>query len=76
MKKGDCFIFYGKSGVVKGVVADTFEKATYDLNNGVRVITPYITSTDGEKYNEKHCLKIDSEIRPSFLRRLLNLIKT
>jgi hypothetical protein len=73
MNKGDRFIFYGKSGVVKGIVADSFEKVTYDLKHGVKVITPYIVSTDGETYNEKLCLKIDSEIGPNFLKKLLNL---
>ena len=73
MNKGDSFIFYGKSGVVKGTVADYYEKVTYDLKHGVKVINPYIVSTDGETYNEKLCLKVDSEIGPTFLKRLLTL---
>jgi hypothetical protein len=73
MEKGEHFIFYGKSGVIKGIVASSFEKVTYDLKHGIKVITPYIVSTDGETYNEKLCLKIDSEINPNFLKRLLIL---
>jgi len=73
MVKGERFIFYGKSGVVKGVVASSFEKVTYDLKHEVKVITPYIVSTDGETYNEKLCLKIKSDIPLSFLRKLLGL---
>lgn len=73
MEKGERFIFYGKSGVVKGIVASSFEKVTYDLKHRIKVITPYIVSTDGETYNEKSCLKIDSEISPNFLKRLLIL---
>jgi hypothetical protein len=73
MEKGERFIFYGKSGVVKGKVASSFEKVTYDLKHGVKVITPYIVSTDGDTYNEKMCLKIKSEISPSFLRKIVNL---
>lgn len=75
MEKGDRFIFYGKSGAVKGTVTNSFKKVTYDLKHGVKVITPYIVSTDGETYNEKLCLKIESDIGPSFLRRLLELFK-
>ena len=73
MEKGDRFIFYGKSGVVKGVVAKTFEKVSYDLRHKVKVITPYIVSTDDETYNEKMCLKIKSDIQKSFLRKVLSL---
>ena len=73
MEKGERFIFYGKSGVVKGTVASSFEKVTYDLKHGVKVITPYIVSDIGETYNEKLCLKIDSDINPNFLKRLLIL---
>lgn len=73
MEKGEHFIFYGKSGVVKGTVASSFEKVTYDLKHGVKVITPYIVSDIGETYNEKLCLKIDSDINPNFLKRLLIL---
>lgn len=73
MEKGERFIFYGKSGVVKGIVSSTFEKITYDIKNGVKVITPYIISTNGETFNEKHCLRIESEIGPSFLKRLLKI---
>jgi hypothetical protein len=75
MERGDRFIFYGKSGVVKGTVADSFNKVTYDLKHGVKVINIYIVSTDGETYNEKLCSKIDSDIGSIFLRRLLSLIK-
>lgn len=74
MEKGERFIFYGKSGVVKGIVASSFEKVTYDLKHGVKVITPYIISDSGETYNEKSCLKIESEIGPNFLKKLLGLI--
>lgn len=74
MEKGERFIFYGKSGVVKGIVASSFEKVTYDLKHGIKVIHTYIVSTDGETYNEKSCLKIDSEIGPNFLKKLLILI--
>ena len=74
MEKGERFIFYGKSGVVKGIVASSFEKVTYDLKHGVKVITPYIVSTEEETYNEKSCLKIDSDINPNFLKRLLILV--
>jgi hypothetical protein len=73
MEKGERFIFYGKSGVVKGTVASSFEKVTYDLKHGIKVITPYIVSTEEETYNEKSCLKIDSDINPNFLKRLLIL---
>ena len=75
MEKGEHFIFYGKSGVVKGTVAKSFEKVTYDLKHGVKVITPYIIADSGETYNEKLCLKIESDISPSFLRRLLSIFK-
>ena len=74
MEKGERFIFYGKSGVVKGIVASSFEKVTYDLKHGVKVITSYIVSTEEETYNEKSCLKIDSDIGPNFLKRLLILV--
>lgn len=73
MVKGERFIFYGKSGVVKGVVASSFEKVSYDLKHEVKVITPYIVSTDGETYNEKLCLKIKSDIPRSLLRKVLSL---
>jgi hypothetical protein len=76
VKKGDLFIFYGHSEVIKGTVDSTFEKITYDLKNGVKVITPYIISTDGTTFNEKLCLQISSPIEPSFLRKLLKFIKT
>lgn len=75
MKKGDRFIFYGKNKVVKGIVERSFEKVTYDFMNGVKVSTPYIVSEEGEKYNEKMCLKIESDIGLSFLRRVLRLFK-
>ena len=75
MERGERFIFYGKSGVVKGTVASSFEKVTYDLKHEVKVITPYIVSDIGETYNEKLCLKIDSEIGPNFLRKMLSLFK-
>ena len=75
MEKGERFIFYGKSGVVKGTVASSFEKVTYDLKHEVKVITQYIVSTNGETYNEKMCLKIKSDIPKSFLRKLISLFK-
>jgi len=75
MEKGERFIFYGKSGVVKGTVASSFEKVTYDLKHGVKVITPYIISDNGETYSEKLCLKIESDIGPNFLRKMLSLFK-
>ena len=71
MEKGERFIFYGNSGVVKGIVASSFEKVTYDLKHGIKVIHPYIVSIDGETYDEKSCLKIESEIGPNFLKKLL-----
>ena len=75
MKKGDKFIFYGKTETIKGIVDKTFEKATYDFKNGVRVVTLYLISEDGEKYNASMCLKIESDIGISFLRRVLRLFK-
>jgi hypothetical protein len=73
MEKGERFIFYGKSGVVKGTVASSFEKVTYDIKHEVKVITPYIVSTNGEAYNEKMCLKIKSDISRPWLRRIVNI---
>jgi hypothetical protein len=73
MKRGERFIFYGKSGVVKGTVAESFEKVTYDFKHGVKVISKYIVSTDGETYNENLCLEIKSEISRAWLRRIVNL---
>ena len=74
MEKGERFIFYGKSGVVKGIVTSSFERVTYDLKHGIKVITPYIISDIGETYNEKLCLKIDSDVSPNFLKKLLILL--
>lgn len=73
MEKGDRFIFYGKSSVVKGVVMDRYEKATYDVKHGVRVIHRYIVSDKGETYYENSCLKIESDIGPHILRKLIDL---
>jgi hypothetical protein len=75
MEQGDRFIFYSKTGVVKGVVSKVFNKVAYDLKNGIKVVHTYIISEDGETYNTNLCLKIDSDISPSFLRRLLSIFK-
>jgi hypothetical protein len=75
MEKGDRFVFYGNNGVVKGTVAKVFSKVTYDLKNGIKVVHTYIISEDGGTYNTNLCLKIDSDISPSFLRRLLSIFK-
>jgi hypothetical protein len=74
MKIGDRFIFYGTTEVVKGQVIDRHEKVTYDLKNGVKVIVSYIISDNGKKYRENMCLKIESDIGPNILRKLINLI--
>ena len=74
MEIGDRFIFYGTTKVVKGVVSKKYEKISYDLKNKVKVVSPYIISEDGKKYRENMCLKIDSDIGPNILRKLINLI--
>ena len=74
MEKGDRFIFYGKNNVVNGTIKDFFEKITYDINNGVKVKYIYIISDKDEIFNSNSCLKIESEIGPNILRKLLKLL--
>jgi hypothetical protein len=75
MKVSDRFIYYGKNRVVKGTIARTFTKVKYDFTNGVKVIHRYIVSEEGEEFDETSCLKIESEIGLSFLRKILRIIK-
>lgn len=75
MEIGDRFIFYGTTGVIKGVVSKKYEKITYDLKNKVKVVSTYIISEDGQKYRENTCLKIHSDIGPTILRKLLELFR-
>lgn len=74
MEKGDRFIFYGKTKTIKGVVSNQYEKTTYDLRNKVKVIVPYIVSDTGKTYRESMCLKIESDIGPNILRKLLGIL--
>jgi hypothetical protein len=75
MEVGDQFIHYGRGKIVKGKIARTFTKVKYDFVNGVKVLHRYIVSEEGEEFDQITCLKIESEIGLSFLRKILKIIK-
>ena len=71
MKKGDKFICYLGETAIIGEVERVFVKIKYDVDHGVKIQVPYIVSTQGREFSEKSCFIIDSEIRSSFIKRVI-----
>jgi hypothetical protein len=74
MKKGDKFIYYFTNGVEFGEIDQIFEKIKYDVDHGIKIKVPFIISTQGKTFNAKSCFIIDSEIRPSFIKRVIRYV--
>lgn len=69
--KGDRFIYYGDDRTVKGVVDRVVERSALDLIHAVKITKVEIFSESGERFDLNKCRKIEKDLLPSFIRRVI-----
>jgi hypothetical protein len=74
MEVGDRFICYHDKSAVVGTISKITSKTSYDIINGVKIVKREIISNTGDRHQYNECFKIDGDISPTFLKRVIRYI--